>query len=160
MEGLDLELPFPLFDMNVADRAKRNAATGIEGMDHSFGGWTVLQLVLQHPKHIGGDVIQFELGMVLHPPLPLDFFDVFASQVHFEQFALLGKGLLEGADDLGHGGAAAAGESNDVSVAGDIDSGSVMRSRDQPCSVIREQFGMDRSAKDAQHMLRYRGSDR
>jgi hypothetical protein len=30
----------------------------------------------------------------------------------------------------------------------------------QPRSVICEQLGMNRSAKDAQHMLRYRGSDR
>ena len=155
MEGLDEELAFPLFEMYIADGTERDTSAGIERINHPFGSWAMLQLVLKHPEHIGRYVIEFELGTVFQASLALDFLHVFPSQAHLEQFALLRKRLLQGANDFGHGRATATGECDHMTIAGNINTCAVVSSSDQPGSMIVEQFRMDRSAKDAQRMFRY-----
>ena len=159
MKCLDEQLAFPLFEVHLAQGSEGNAAAGVKRVDHPLGGRTILKLGLQHPKHIGGNSIQFELRGVSQPALSLDFLDVLASQVHLEQLALLRQRLLDRTDDFGHGGTAFAGEGNHVPVAGDIDSGLIMGPGNQSSAVVGEQFRVDRSAKDAQRMFRYRGAD-
>ena len=159
VEGLNEELAIPLLEMHVADSAKRNAPAGIERIDHSFWGRAMLQLVLQHPKHIGRDMIEFKLGAVSQASFALDFLHIFSTQAHLKQFALLRKRLLEGTDNFSHGGSATACESDHMTIAGNIHTGAVVSSSDQPGSMIGEQLWVDRSAKDAQRMFRDGGPD-
>lgn len=100
-------------------------------------------------------MIEFELGAVSQASFALDFLHVFPSKAHLEQFALLRKRLLKGADHLGHGGATAAGKSDHMTIAGNVNTCSIVGSSDQPGSMIMKKFRMDRSAKDAQRMFRY-----
>ena len=89
MEGLDGQLPFAGFHVDEADSAEGDTAAGVEGVDHFVAGPAALQLVLQHPEHIGGDVFQFKARGVLQPSFSVEFFSVFASQIEGEQSPLL-----------------------------------------------------------------------
>ncbi len=143
VEGLDEQLSLFLLEMHVADRAVGDASAGVERIDHALGRRTLAKLRLQHPKHIGCDTIQFELRGVSQASFALNLFGVFASQTHFEQFALLRQRLLDGSDDLGHGGAAAAGEGDHMPIAGDVDASAVVGSGNQTGAMVVEKFRMD-----------------
>jgi len=126
MEGLDSQLAFTGLDVDEADRAEGDTAAGVERMNHFVAGTAALELVLQHPEHIGGNVLEFEARGVFQPPFTVEFFGIFSSQIEGEQSPLLRKRLLDRSYHFGDGGTSAAGEVNHMAVAGDIDSSSVV----------------------------------
>lgn len=126
VEGLDGQLAFAGLDMDEADGAEGDTAAGIERMNHFVAGTAALELVLQHPEHIRGNVLEFEARGVFQPPFTVELFGIFSSQIEGEQTSLLRKRLLDRSYHFGDGGTSAAGEVNHVAVAGDIDTSSVV----------------------------------
>jgi hypothetical protein len=88
MEGLDQQLPFALFEVDVTDRPEGDPSTGIEGVDHAIGGIAALELILEHPEHLCGNVVEFELRVIAQPAFAMNVFDVLAPKIQFEQFPL------------------------------------------------------------------------
>jgi len=160
MEGLDGQLAFAGFDVDEADRAERDTAAGVERVDHFVAGSAALQLVLQHPEHIGGDMLEFEARGVLQPSFSVEFFRVFSSQIEGEQPALLRKWLLDRSHHFRDGGPSAASEVDHMPIAGDIDSGSVVFPFERARAMRFEKLGVDRSSEDTEDMVCNGRSDR
>lgn len=85
-----------------------------------------MQLVLEHPEHFGRKMFELELRAVAQAAFPFEFIGGSSTKWQGEEFALLWERLLLGADDFGKCSSARAGEGDQVSIAGDIDSGSVV----------------------------------
>ncbi len=160
MEGLDGQLPFAGFDVDEADGAERDTAAGIEGVDHFIAGAAALQLVLQHPEHISGDMFQFKARSVLQSSFSVELFSVFSSQIEGEQSPLLRQWLLDRSDHFGDGSPSTAGEVDHMPIAGDIDSSSVVFSFERPRAMRFEKLGVDRSSEDTEDMVCNGRSDR
>lgn len=81
MERLDEQLAFSLFDVDKADGSKCDTSTRVKGMNQFVFALARLQLVVQHPEHVGRDMLQFKLGVVGHALLAIDLFDILALEI-------------------------------------------------------------------------------
>ncbi len=90
----------------------------------------------------------------------MEFFGVLAPKIESQQTPLLGERLLDRADHFGEGRPSTSREGHHMTVAGDIDSRSILRAFDTACAMIGEQLGMDRSSKNAEYMFCNGWSDR
>jgi len=63
-------------------------------------------LVLEHPKHFGREVFEFELRAVSQAAFPFEFIGGSSAKWQGKELALLWKRLLLGADDFGESGSA------------------------------------------------------
>jgi len=94
MERLDEQLAFPLFDVNEAYGTKCDASARVKGLNQLVFALAGLQLIVQHPKHIRRDMLQFKLGVVSHPLLTIDLLDILALEIGTDETSLLRKQLF------------------------------------------------------------------
>ena len=160
VEGLDQQLPFSGLHVHEADGTKGNPSAGVECVDQFVLGRAVLELILQHPEHLCGDLFELKFRAVSQAPFALNLLDVSASQEHRHELALLGECLLERPDDLRERRAAAACEANQMPIAGDVDPSPIVASCDRTRFVRLQKLRMDRSSKYAQDMFCNRRTDR
>lgn len=102
MECFDGELAFAFFDVKEADGTESDAAAGIECLHQFVIALRRLQLIVHHPKHVGGDAFEFELGVIRNATFAVELLVAFASQIQSQHSATLWENLLCRADDFGY----------------------------------------------------------
>jgi len=137
VKGLNQELTFPFFDMDKTHSSKSDSAARIERVNQFVFASTRLQLVVEHPEHIGRYVFQFELRVVRHTSFSFDLFDVLTLEIGDYQSSLLREQLFGGANDFAHHHGTAS-KGNDVPIAGDINLGRILAAFDGPASEDTE----------------------
>ena len=77
MKRLDEQLSFTLFDVNKAHCTESDSAAGIKGMNQFVFALAGLQLIVEHPEHVGRNMFEFELSVVGHSLLAIDLLNAF-----------------------------------------------------------------------------------
>lgn len=147
MKSLDAKPSFVFIHVDEANRSESDPAAGVEGLYQFVLALARLQLVVNHPKHFGGNMFQFKLCLVGNPSLSFHMLYVLALQVRAQQAASLRQQLVGRAHHFGHNQRTIA-KLNNVSIACDIDSSGVFGALDLTSSVDTEKLRVNRSAKN------------